>query len=129
MTKPIFEMPSFRNSFTQANVAGAPSAFKMVASPYAEYPPSITFEQEEYILSTIKDWSIQRGLCVRPSSSFVPENIDRARVLATTAPITLFPSPFPKSCFTQAKSLQELYNELYSAISNDEDWMEEIIQG
>lgn len=101
----------------------------MHASPYADYPPAISCEQEEYILNTIKDWSIQHGLAVRPSSSFVPEDINHSGVLATTAPITLFPSPFPRSCFRQGELLQTVYNELYAAISNDEEWIEEIMKG
>jgi glutathione synthase len=101
----------------------------MLASPYAEYPPSLSREQEEYIINTIKDWSIQRGLAVRPSSSFISQEIDHAGVLATTAPVTFFPSPFPETCFQQGRSLQTTFNELYAAISNDEEWIEEIMKG
>lgn len=96
---------------------------------YASYPPSATREQEEYILNTIKDWSVQHGLTVRPSSAFVPEKVDKSGVLATTAPVTLFPSPFPESCFQQGHLLQTTYNQLYAAISNDEVWIEEIMKG
>ncbi len=101
----------------------------MYMSIYEKYPPSISPEQEDYILSTIKDWSIQHGLAVRPSPSFVPEEIDGSEVLATTAPVTLFPSPFPENCFRQGQLLQTTYNELYAAISNDEQWIEEIMKG
>lgn len=97
--------------------------------PYASYPPSISCEQEEYILNSIKNWSIQHGLAVRPSSSFVPEGIDSSGVLATTAPVTLFPSPFPENCFRQGKLIQTTFNELYAAISDDEDWLAEIMKG
>ncbi|KAF7514380.1 hypothetical protein GJ744_000150 [Endocarpon pusillum] len=75
------------------------------------------------------DWSIQHGLTVRPSSSFIPGEVDKSGVLATTAPVTLFPSPFPESCFRQGHFLQTTYNELYAAISNDEVWIEEIMKG
>ena len=101
----------------------------MHASAYANYPPSVSHEQEEYILKTIKDWSIQHGLAVRPSSLFVPDSIDSSRVLATTAPVTLFPSPFPEACFRQGRQLQTTFNELYAAISNDGEWIEEIMKG
>jgi glutathione synthase len=98
-------------------------------SPYANYPPSITPEQEDYIIHTTKDWSIQHGLAVRPAPSFIPEEIDGSGVLATTAPVTLFPSPFPKACFRQGRLLQKTYNELYAAISNDEEWIGEVMKG
>jgi glutathione synthase len=101
----------------------------MNTAPYVTYPPSISHEQEEYILNTIKDWSIQHGLAVRPSSSFVSEGIDKSGVLATTAPVTLFPSPFPETCFRQGRLLQTTFNELYAAISIDEEWIEEVMTG
>lgn len=101
----------------------------MFTAPFVGYPPSISREQEEYILNTIKDWSIQHGLTVRPSSSFVPGRIDDSGVLATTAPVTLFPSPFPGTCFRQGQLLQTTFNELYAAISNDQGWIEGIIKG
>ena len=95
---------------------------------YENYPPAITPEQEEYLVQSVKDWSIQHGLTVRPSPSFVSQETDPHTVLATSAPVTLFPSPFPKSCFEEAKSIQSAYNELYAAIANDEEWLEGIVK-
>lgn len=102
---------------------------KMSATLYANYPPPVSREQEEHIISTIKNWTIQHGLVVRPSASFIPEGIHAPGTLATSAPVTLFPSPFPESCFRQGKLLQTTFNELYAAISNDEEWLEEIMKG
>ncbi|KAK5306402.1 Glutathione synthetase [Exophiala xenobiotica] len=95
---------------------------------YANYPPPLSSEQETLLIQTVKDWTIEHGLAVRPSTAIVPEETNREKVLATTAPVTLFPSPFPKSCFDQARSLQQTYNELYAAIANDEDWLETIMK-
>jgi hypothetical protein len=95
---------------------------------YANYPPSIAPEQEEYLVQSVKDWSIQHGLAVRPSPSFVSKEADPHTVLATNAPVTLFPSPFPKSCFDHASEIQTIYNELYAAIANDEEWLEGIVK-
>ncbi len=95
-------------------------------SVYADYPPAITPEQEEYLVQSVKDWSIQHGLAVRPSPSFVSEEVNSRKVLATNAPVTLFPSPFPKSCFDNAQAIQKVYNELYAAVANDEQWLEGI---
>lgn len=96
------------------------------ASVYANHPPAITPEQEEYLVQSVKDWSVQHGLTVRPSPTFVSKETDPHNILATNAPVTLFPSPFPKSCFDQAQSIQKAYNELYAAIANDEEWLEGI---
>jgi hypothetical protein len=98
----------------------------MSAQIYPPYPPTLTTSEKEYLLSNLKDWSIAHGLAVRPVESFVPKETDPAGALATTAPVTLFPSLFPRTCFEQAKAVSKAYNELYSAISVDEAWLGEI---
>ena len=100
----------------------------MAAVIYPDFPPSLNPEQAEHILSSIKNWSIYNGLAVRPSQSYVPKEIDDSQSLATTAPVTFFPSLFPKSCFEEARAIQCAYNELYAEVAADEAWLEEIIQ-
>lgn len=95
---------------------------------YPEYPPELNDEQREYLISNLKDWSIAHGLAVRPSTSYVPTDQDPSGALATTAPVTLFPSLFPRICFEQAQSVIKAYNELYSAIASDEAWLKEIVE-
>ena len=104
------------------------SLLAMAPSIYPDYPPNLTSEQSGYLLSNIKDWSILNGLAVRPSSSFVSETVDPSRSLAVTAPVTLFPSLFPKACFEEARAIQTAYNELYACIANDEEWLGEIVK-
>lgn len=98
-----------------------------MVSTSSDYPPTLIEEQHEFLLSTIRDWSILNGLAVRPSLSFIPQSVDSSRCLAVTAPVTLFPSLFPRSCFTEARAIQEAYNELYAAIARDEKWLSEIV--
>lgn len=95
---------------------------------YPAYPPPLNDEQENYLLTNLKDWSIAHGLAVRPAPSYVPQASDPARALATTAPVTLFPSLFPRICLEQAKAVAEAYNELYSAIASDETWLTGIVE-
>jgi hypothetical protein len=92
------------------------------------YPPDISAQESEQLLSTIRDWSIAHGLAVRPPPNFVSSETDPHGVLATTAPVTLFPSPFPRTCFEQATSVQEAYNLLYASISRDEQFLQDIVQ-
>ena len=99
----------------------------MATSLYPDYPPNLTAEQSDYLLTNLKDWSILNGLAVRPSLSFVSEAVDPSRSLAVTAPVTLFPSLFPKFCFEEARAIQKAYNELYAVIARDEDWLREIV--
>jgi hypothetical protein len=67
-------------------------------------------------------------LAVRPPLSLVAAEADPQGVLATTAPVTLFPSPFPQVCFDQAKSTQRAYNSLYASIAQDEEFLKDIVQ-
>ena len=100
----------------------------MAAVIYPDYPPALNKEQSDYLLSNVKDWSILNGLAVRPSLSYVSETIDPSRSLAVTAPVTLFPSLFPRACFEEAQIIQTAYNELYARIANDEEWLGEVVK-
>ena len=100
----------------------------MAASIYPIYPPELLPAQTQYLLSNVKDWSILNGLAVRPSQNFVSTEIDPSGSLAVTAPVTLFPSLFPRECFDEARAIQMAYNELYALIASDEDWLEQAVK-
>ncbi|KAL9605684.1 MAG: hypothetical protein Q9204_009489, partial [Flavoplaca sp. TL-2023a] len=87
-----------------------------------------THEQQEYLLSNVKDWSILNGLAVRPSANLFPASTDLSGALATTAPVTLYPSLFPRACFDEARAIQKAYNELYAAIARDREWLKHIVE-
>lgn len=95
---------------------------------YPQYPPKLNSEDLDYLHTNLKDWSIAHGLAVRPTPSYVSTETDPNGALATTAPVTLFPSLFPKICFEQAISVVEAYNELYSTIASDEAWLKEVVE-
>ncbi|KAL8968678.1 MAG: hypothetical protein Q9197_004752 [Variospora fuerteventurae] len=100
----------------------------MAASIYPEYPPQVTIDQQEFLLSNIKNWSVLNGLATRPSPTFVPTEVDPSGSLATTAPVTFFPSLFPRKCFNEARVIQQAYNQLYAAIARDRTWLKEIVE-
>ena len=100
----------------------------MGAASHDSYPPELSTEEQEYLLTNLKDWSIAHGLAVRPAPSFVQSTQDPTGVLAATAPVTLFPSLFPRNCFEEGLAIQTAYNELYSAIARDEDWLKGIVE-
>ncbi|RMZ86511.1 hypothetical protein DV736_g6266, partial [Chaetothyriales sp. CBS 134916] len=95
---------------------------------FSTYPPEVSSEQLEYLAAYVKNWTILHGLSVRPNPSVVSEHINPYNVLATSAPVTLFPSPFPRNSFEHARSLQKLYNELYVSIASNEAWLEAILK-
>lgn len=92
------------------------------------FPPELTAAQHDYLLDNVKDWSISHGLAVRPASSYVDPDIDPDGALAVTAPVTLFPSPFPRNCFEQACDVQEAYNLLYAAVASNETWLGNLME-
>ncbi len=91
------------------------------------YPPDVDPLEQEALIQVVKDWTMVHGLAVRPPPAVVAADVDPFGILATSAPVTLFPSPFPRSCFDQARSIQLPYNELYAKISQDEEFLGRII--
>lgn len=90
------------------------------------YPPVLQDAEKERLVQVVKDWTVAHGLTVRPPPAIAGN--DTEGILATSAPVTLFPSPFPKSCFEEAKAIQTTYNELYALISQDEEFLTEMVQ-
>ncbi|OTB07980.1 hypothetical protein M426DRAFT_317482 [Hypoxylon sp. CI-4A] len=94
----------------------------------SNYPPEITPSEGERLTEVIKDWALAHGLTVRPPPAVVAAEADPAGILATAVPVTLFPSPFPRVCFDQGINVQKAYNELYASISQDEDFLTQVIK-
>ncbi|TIA65621.1 glutathione synthetase large chain [Aureobasidium pullulans] len=95
---------------------------------YPKYPPDLNEEQLQYLITNVKDWSIANGLAVRPVTSWISKEQDPVGSLAVTAPVTLFPSLFPRNCFEQGLGIQTAYNELYAAIASNETWLKQIVE-
>ncbi|MCJ1340787.1 hypothetical protein MMC09_006083 [Bachmanniomyces sp. S44760] len=100
----------------------------MAASLNPEYPPHLGPAEFDNLIINLKDWSISNGLAVRPSTSLVSKDSDPSGVLAVTAPVTLFPSQFPRNCYEEALAIQKAYNQLYALISQDEEWLTTIVE-
>lgn len=84
---------------------------------YPDYPPRPSEEEAKFINDSIIDWSLGHGLTM-----LTPEGNG---VTAVHAPVTIYPSPFPKSGMDNALSVQKTFNELYAKVSNDEEWLRE----
>ncbi|KAI1196604.1 hypothetical protein F5X97DRAFT_304622 [Nemania serpens] len=94
----------------------------------ADYPPEITASEGARLTEVAKDWALAHGLTVRPPPAVLAADADPQSILATAVPVTLFPSPFPKVCFEQGIAVQTAYNELYASISQDEEFLAQIVQ-
>ncbi len=100
----------------------------MAIQLYPAWPPKVSNEQLQYLVSSINEWSITHGLAIRPPPSLVSAELDQRHTLAITAPVTLFPSPFPRSCFQEGLDIQKAYNELYAAVAADEHWLGGLVE-
>lgn len=92
------------------------------------YPPSLCPEECDHLITVVKDWALAHGLAVRPPPAVVDPGLDPGGILATNVAVTLFPSPFPKVCFEEAKDVQKAYNHVYAAVSQDVQFLEDILK-
>ncbi|KAI3402340.1 GSH2 [Candida oxycetoniae] len=84
----------------------------MLANPF----PDLSNEQEDALKINLQQWALTNGLVMYPPN-FEPCQVN-------VAPITLFPTPIPRSCFDSANKVQKLFNELYvSLVSKEKSWL------
>ena len=86
------------------------------------YPPAVSHDQLSNLIFNIKDWQITHGMQLK----YGP---DVESISSTPIGVSVFPTPFPKILFAYAQALQPIYNRLYAAISEDEDWLYEVLRG
>ncbi|KNE59651.1 hypothetical protein AMAG_05125, partial [Allomyces macrogynus ATCC 38327] len=83
------------------------------------YPPALPAAQSAALRDQAVDWALAHGLAIRsattPTSSVVH------------APFALFPSPFPRSCFTRARDLAPAFNRLVHAVTKDDLFLRAIM--
>jgi len=106
-------------------MAGEQGGYPQLPIESPIYPPTLTPEQQEHLISTLTDYALAHGLIVRPTSSLVEHNPNNA--LATVAPVTLWPSTFPREPFLEALAIQQTCNELYARIAADELFLESLM--
>ncbi|CAM9010397.1 unnamed protein product [Wickerhamomyces anomalus] len=87
----------------------------MATAAFPELDPT----KESILVENLLQWSLANGLVIYPPDfkSYQP----------VSAPVTLFPTPFPKVAFNDADDVQLLFNELYAKVSSDLEFLSEII--
>jgi glutathione synthase len=85
------------------------------------YPPSLDPEALSFLLSSLTDYCLSHGIAVRPVQP------SEGNHLAIHAPVTLFPSLFPRQAWETALQIQTTYNLLYAKIANDVEWLGKIM--
>jgi hypothetical protein len=96
----------------------------MLSTSLPPWPPAITPEEQSHLEVLSLDYALSHGLVYRPWLATGAEVPPQAS--AISAPISLFPTPFPRHSYEQALKLQPLYNELYARITMDEKWLETV---
>jgi len=84
--------------------------------------PTIWQQQLANVVFNIKDWQITHGMLLK----YGP---DVEHVNTVPVGVSLLPSSFPKRFFEEAQQLQPIYNRLYAAISEDEEWLYDVLEG
>ena len=87
------------------------------------WPPELSEERLEFLTLLATTYALSHGLLYLPVSTSPPP----APMSAIHAPITLFPTPFPRRLFSQAKRLQPIYNVLYSRVAMDEKFLDKVM--
>lgn len=99
----------------------------MATSLPLAWPPRLTEKQRAVLSLQAVDYAISHSILYRPlpiaSSSKPPLDA------AIHAPISLFPSPFPRHLYQQGQELQPLYNDLYSRIAVHDAFLKRVIGG
>ncbi len=94
----------------------------MEDSFYTNDVPAICQQQLANLVFNIKDWQITHGMLLK-------FGLNVEHLSAIPVGVSLLPSSFPKRLFKEAQRLQPIYNRLYAAISEDEEWLYDVLEG
>ena len=81
-----------------------------------------TEQQLANLIFNIKDWQITNGMLLK-------FGLDVDQVNSVPIGVSLRPTPFPKRLFEEAQAIQTIYNRLYAAVSEDEQWLFSVLEG
>lgn len=95
---------------------------RMNMSPAEAFVPDVEEQQLANFIFNIRDWQITHGMLLK----YGP---DAENVSSIPIGVSLFPTPFPRQLFEEAQKLQVHYNRLYAYISEDEEWLYDVLRG
>lgn len=81
--------------------------------------PQLENAAQDHAVQQLLHWSLANGLVLYPQN-FKTFSTD-------AAPVTLFPTPFPRSSFNLALQVQPIFNRLYAKIAANDKWLTSII--
>ncbi|KAF8827950.1 hypothetical protein HHX47_DHR4000858 [Lentinula edodes] len=90
------------------------------AFDFTQWPPLISDKDRNALQYRATSYALAHGLLYLPIGVQPPKLTS-----AIHAPISLFPTPFPRDQFEQAQRLQSIYNILYSRIAMDIEFLDQ----
>src|SRR5438876_5689663 len=106
----------------------------MAGSLLIQWPPNLPDDQVHELADRATTYALAHGLLYLTKSS--PASNKPGNAVPTLgpssaihAPISLFPSPFPRRHFELAQRLQRTYNVLYARIAMDEPFLDGLVGG
>ncbi|ORX35272.1 putative glutathione synthase [Kockovaella imperatae] len=87
------------------------------------WPPQVSQEQHDHLLNLGTTFALSHGFTLLPPDSTTPPTH------TFSAPLSLFPTPFPRGLYEWAKDLQPLYNGLYARIAMDWEFLDRVMGG
>lgn len=97
----------------------------MTAKTLPEWPPKLTQAQHDHVLLLAISYALSHGLTLLPPGNPTPTPPTHS----ITAPISLFPTPFPAQLYHLACELQPVYNALYARIALDWQFLDRVFEG
>ena len=96
------------------------------------WPPEASQAEQAALIAVARDWALSHSLIYRlplPPAQSPSSSETSFQTTVIHAPFALYPTPFPKNCFLQARRIQKAYNALYSRIACDFELLEQVIGG
>jgi hypothetical protein len=86
-----------------------------------EWPPALSKFQLDKLKERAITYANSTGFVIIPPAA-------ESRSIVTHAPLSLLPTPFPRTLFQTAKTLQTILNSLYMRIALDEEFLAKVFE-
>ncbi|ODQ44545.1 hypothetical protein PICMEDRAFT_36670 [Pichia membranifaciens NRRL Y-2026] len=83
--------------------------------------PELSQDQLEKVVSDVTQYGLSAGLVMYPPAPF-------SKYAPTLAPITIFPTPFPRKQFEKSLAIEKTYNKLYAGVVSEYKWLTHILK-
>jgi hypothetical protein len=116
-----------RNLRNKLNFFLSRTSIKMSETFFPKYPPNVSDENLQSLKNLAIDWSLAHGLTIRPPPDVLPINVSN-NSFVMHAPVSLFPSPFPRKTYYEAIELQPKFNLLFHKLSQDSEFITQVVE-